>query len=95
MKTFFSLSKRKSYRIRILTGYNTNLYFNSRHNNNSNTDFGLRILADSISRPNVSYVSFQEIPEDELELGKDEILVPAAHFSKVKSCPRLKFDFHH
>ena len=28
---------------------------------------------------------FQEIPEDELELGKDEILVPVAHFNKVKS----------
>lgn len=27
---------------------------------------------------------FQEIPEDEIELGKDEILVPVAHFNKVK-----------
>lgn len=27
---------------------------------------------------------FQEIPEDELELGKDEMLVPVAHFNKVK-----------
>jgi len=28
---------------------------------------------------------FQEIPEDELEIGKDELLVPVAHFNKVKT----------
>ena len=28
---------------------------------------------------------FQEIPEDELEIGKDELLVPVAHFNKVKA----------
>lgn len=26
----------------------------------------------------------QEIPDDELEIGKDELLVPVAHFNKVK-----------
>ena len=28
---------------------------------------------------------FQEIPEDELEIGKDELLVPVAHFNKVRT----------
>lgn len=27
---------------------------------------------------------FQEVPEDEVELANDEILVPVAHFNKVK-----------
>ena len=26
----------------------------------------------------------QEIPDDELEIGKDELLVPVAHFNKVR-----------
>ena len=45
-------------------------------------------------------LSFQEIPEDELELGKDEILVPVAHFNKVKvfcvygKCKLLWFGFN-
>lgn len=32
----------------------------------------------------IRFSFFKEIPEDEIELGKDELLVPVAHFSKVK-----------
>jgi len=35
------------------------------------------------SEHNSFFLSFKEIPEDEIELGKDELLVPVAHFSKV------------
>ena len=37
----------------------------------------------SDSEHNSRFLSFKEIPEDEIELGKDELLVPVAHFSKV------------